>query len=65
MSAAGPLPKRSLPLGGTAHSAKGAMTRARRIGIWVAVSTLLALVFASYLRPDVVMTLATQIWNCF
>jgi hypothetical protein len=41
------------------------MTRARRIGIWVAVSAVLALVFAWYLRPDVVMTLATQLWNCF
>ena len=42
-----------------------AMTRARRIGIWLAVAAVLALVFAWYLRPDVVMTLATQIWNCF
>ena len=41
------------------------MTRARRIGIWLAVAAVLALVFAWYLRPDVVMTLATQIWNCF
>ena len=25
----------------------------------------LALVFASYLQPDLVMQLATQVWNCF
>ena len=25
----------------------------------------LALVFASYLQPDLVQQLATQVWNCF
>ena len=25
----------------------------------------LALVFASYLQPDLVLQLATQVWNCF
>jgi hypothetical protein len=25
----------------------------------------LALVFASYLQPELVMQLATQLWNCF
>jgi hypothetical protein len=25
----------------------------------------LALVFASYLQPDLMLQLATQIWNCF
>jgi hypothetical protein len=25
----------------------------------------LALVFASYLQPDLVMQLATQVWSCF
>jgi hypothetical protein len=41
------------------------MTRSRRIGAWAAVLGVLALVFASYLRPDLVVSLATQIWNCF
>ena len=41
------------------------MTRARRLGLWSAVAAALALVFVSYLRPDLVVTLATQIWNCF
>lgn len=41
------------------------MTRAWRVGIWIAAAALLALVFAWYLRPDVVMALATQVWNCF
>ncbi len=27
--------------------------------------TVLLLVFAAYLQPDVVMTLANQIWFCF
>ena len=25
----------------------------------------LAVVFASYLQPDLVLQLATQLWNCF
>lgn len=25
----------------------------------------LALVFASYFQPDLVLQLATQVWNCF
>jgi hypothetical protein len=25
----------------------------------------LALVFASYLQPDLILQLATQVWNCF
>jgi hypothetical protein len=25
----------------------------------------LGLVFASYLQPDLVLLLATQVWNCF
>jgi hypothetical protein len=25
----------------------------------------LALVFAAYLRPDMLFTLATAVWNCF
>lgn len=25
----------------------------------------LAIVFAAYLRPDVMLTLATQLWHCF
>jgi hypothetical protein len=33
---------------------------------WRAAALLaLGLVFASYLQPDLVLKLATQIWNCF
>jgi hypothetical protein len=32
---------------------------------WVAVAATLVGVFAAYLRPDVVVTLANQLWNCF
>lgn len=37
----------------------------RRASAWLACAVALALVFAAYLRPDVMMTLALQIWNCF
>ncbi len=34
--------------------------------IWrVAALAALGLVFASYLQPDLIMQLATQLWNCF
>jgi hypothetical protein len=39
--------------------------KARRSLIWLAVSVVLVLVFAAYLRPDVAVTLANQLWNCF
>jgi hypothetical protein len=37
----------------------------RRSVVWLAVALALLLVFAAYLRPDVVVTLANQLWNCF
>ena len=39
--------------------------RMLRITAWVALVGALALVFAAYLRPDVAVTLANQLWNCF
>ena len=36
----------------------------KRLLIWGAASTLLLLVFAAYLQPEVVMTLANQLWLC-
>lgn len=41
------------------------MKPARRLIAWSAAAAVLVLVFAAYLRPDLAMTLATQIWNCF
>jgi hypothetical protein len=41
------------------------MTRRARLGLWSAAALALAGVFASYLRPDLVMTLANQVWACF
>ncbi|MET0335455.1 MAG: hypothetical protein ABW190_14380 [Rhizobacter sp.] len=41
------------------------MTRGRRLMVWGAVSAVLLAVFAAYLRPDLAVTLANQIWNCF
>jgi hypothetical protein len=32
---------------------------------YIAVATVLALVFAMYARPDFVMTMANQVWGCF
>lgn len=37
----------------------------RRALVWVASGAVLLLVFAAYLRPDVTMTLANQLWACF
>ena len=37
----------------------------RRIAFWAAALVLLLAVFMSYLRPDLALRLATQIWNCF
>ena len=35
--------------------------------LWAGATAIAALllVFAAYLRPDMMLTLATQIWNCF
>jgi uncharacterized MnhB-related membrane protein len=40
------------------------MNRRRVVGLGAA-AIVLALVFAAYLRPDVAMTLANQLWSCF
>jgi len=32
---------------------------------WGFVGVVLGVVFAAYLRPDVALTLANQLWNCF
>lgn len=37
----------------------------RRIVAYGAAAAALGLVFAAYLRPDLVMTLANQLWACF
>lgn len=39
--------------------------RGLRIAAWAAAIAVLALVFAWYLQPELVVSLATQIWNCF
>jgi hypothetical protein len=42
------------------------MNRPRRTVIaWSAAAVVLLLVFAAYLRPDLAVTLANQLWNCF
>jgi hypothetical protein len=35
--------------------------------LWAGAASIAALlfVFAAYLRPDMMLTLATQLWNCF
>jgi hypothetical protein len=37
----------------------------KRAVLWAALAAALLLVFAAYLRPDVAVTLANQLWNCF
>jgi len=37
----------------------------RRTLVWTAIGIVLIGVFAAYLRPELVLTLATQLWNCF
>jgi hypothetical protein len=37
----------------------------RRTLVWTAVGVVLVVVFAAYLRPELALTLATQLWNCF
>jgi len=37
----------------------------RRGLAWSAAAVVLAAVFMAYLRPDLIVTLANQIWNCF
>jgi hypothetical protein len=39
--------------------------RARRGIAYALAAFVLGLVFAAYLRPDLAMTLANQLWNCF
>ena len=36
-----------------------------RVLIWAGAAAALALVFMAYLRPDVAVSLANQLWNCF
>jgi hypothetical protein len=36
-----------------------------RVGLGATALALCALVFALYLRPDMVFTLANAVWNCF
>jgi hypothetical protein len=39
--------------------------KARRGVAWAAAAVVLLLVFAAYLRPDLAVTLANQLWACF
>ena len=41
------------------------MKKGRIVIAWSAAALVLSLVFAAYLRPDLAVTLANQIWNCF
>jgi type II secretory pathway component PulM len=39
--------------------------RRKRLLAWAAAVLVLALVFAAYLRPAMVFSMANQLWNCF
>lgn len=36
-----------------------------RVLAWLGAGAVLLVVFAAYLRPDIAMTLANQLWACF
>jgi hypothetical protein len=38
---------------------------ARRALLWTAAALVLAGVFTAYLDPDLAVSIATQVWNCF
>ena len=38
---------------------------ARRVAFAAVLAIALLAVFSAYQRPDMAMTLATQLWNCF
>ena len=38
---------------------------ARRLALWTAALAASLGVFALYIRPDFLFTLATQVWGCF
>ena len=41
------------------------MKARRAVFAWSAAVLVLLAVFLAYLRPELAMTLATQLWNCF
>jgi hypothetical protein len=41
------------------------MKPAARVAVWSGVLVVLALVFASYLSPHLVVDLANRVWACF
>ncbi len=41
------------------------MKQGSRIVAWAGAALVLAAVFAAYLRPDLALTLANQLWACF
>jgi hypothetical protein len=40
-------------------------TKRRTAFAWALAMLVLGAVFAAYLRPDLVVTLANQLWSCF
>lgn len=41
------------------------MSRSARIGTWVAALLAVGAVFAAYLNPHLMVSLADQLWACF
>jgi hypothetical protein len=41
------------------------MMKLHRVLAWSAATVVLLVVFAAYLRPDMALTLANQLWACF
>ncbi|MEG3000331.1 MAG: hypothetical protein RR855_07250 [Comamonas sp.] len=49
----------------TAPSSPRLLQGWRRALVWAVVAAVLAAVFALYLQPDFMVTLANQVWACF
>jgi hypothetical protein len=41
------------------------MNRSTRIAAWIVVGLVLTAVFMAYLRTDIALDLANQLWSCF
>ena len=50
---------------GIAHLHLSTMHTGRRILTWLAAALVLLAVFLAYLKPEMAMQLALQLWSCF
>lgn len=56
---------RTMPSSTTSAASSKPLPTWQRALLWAAVAAVLAAVFALYLQPDFMVTLANQVWACF